>query len=65
MTAKRLALVGLTCLVFVLAYTVMFPRLVATGHQPPAALGWALEVIGIGFLVASLIVAIATPARRR
>jgi hypothetical protein len=65
MTAKRLALTGLICLVGVVAYTAMFPRLVATGHQPPAAVGWTLELVGIGLLVASLLVAIIRPAGRR
>ncbi len=65
MTAKRLALAGLICLIPVVAYTVMFPRWVATDHHPPAALGLALELAGIGLLVASLVVAIVSPVRKR
>jgi hypothetical protein len=65
MTPKRLALAGLICLVLVVAYTVMFPRWVATGHHPPAFVGSTLELAGIGLLVASLVVAIVSPIRRR
>jgi hypothetical protein len=65
MTWQRFALGGLTSLLALGGYVVLYPRLVAAGHAPPDVLGWALEITCLGLFLASLVMAIMSPARRR
>jgi hypothetical protein len=64
-TWQRFALGGLTSLLALGCYVGLYPRLVAAGQAPPDVVGWALEFTCLGLLMASLVMAIMAPARRR